>query len=94
MLREGTRPSVVGGENVPLRVRTDVPGGCCTVSVADVDAPTVQVTIGVTQGALTKSAEQVLSDDTILGNQAIVAMNLNASVSSVIVYTSPGPKSP
>lgn len=52
------------------------------------------VTCRVTQGGTTKSAEQLLSDDTILGNQAIVGANVTASVASVIVYTSPGPKSP
>lgn len=48
----------------------------------------------VTQSENTRSAEQVLSDDTIVGNQAIVAVNVTASVASLIVYTSPGPKSP
>jgi hypothetical protein len=52
------------------------------------------VTCRVTQGGMTQSSEQVLSDDTILGNQAIVGMNVIASVRSLMVYTSPGPKSP
>jgi hypothetical protein len=52
------------------------------------------VTCRVTQGEVTQSAEQVLSDDTILGNQAIVGMNIVASVDSLMVYTSPGPKTP
>jgi hypothetical protein len=52
------------------------------------------VTCRVTQDEMTHSAEQVLSDDTILGNQAIVGVNVIASVASVIVYTSPGPKTP
>ena len=52
------------------------------------------LTCRVTQGGATQSADQVLSDDTILGNQAIVGMNVTASVSSVTVYTSPGPKTP
>lgn len=52
------------------------------------------VTCRVTQGGMTQSAAQQLSDDTILGNQAIVGMNVIASVRSLIVYTSPGPKTP
>lgn len=52
------------------------------------------LTCRVTQGGVTRSAEQALADDTILGNQAIVGANITATVSSVIVYTSPGPKSP
>lgn len=48
----------------------------------------------VTQADVTKSTEHVLSDNTIVGNQAIVAMNLSTSVSSMNVYTSPGPKTP
>ena len=54
----------------------------------------ITVTCRVTQGGIAKSTEQVLSDDTILGNQAIVGRNITASVSSLIVYTSPGPKTP
>lgn len=48
----------------------------------------------VTQGEITRSTEQVLSDDTIVGNQAIVVTNVTVSVASMIVYTTPGPKTP
>lgn len=48
----------------------------------------------VTQDAITTSTEQDLADNTLVGNQAIVATNVTASVASLIVYTSPGPKSP
>ena len=48
----------------------------------------------VTANGSTRSTETGLADTTILGNQALVASGATSSVTSLILYTSPGPKSP
>lgn len=84
-----------GGETaVPLTLTSDPLTVVAWRSVTGTLTRVANVTCRVTQGGITKSTEQVLSDDTILGNQAIAGMNVTASIASLIVYTSPGPKTP
>ena len=52
------------------------------------------VTCRVTAGTNTRSIVAPLADTTVLGNQALVAAGATASVTSLVLYTSPGPKSP
>ena len=52
------------------------------------------VTCRVTRGGVNTSAEAVLADTTVVGNQALVAAGASSSVTSMVLYTSPGPKSP
>lgn len=78
-------PVVVGSDPLTLVAWRSVTGTVTRVAA---------VTCRLTQGDTTQSTEQALADDTILGNQAIVGANIRATVSSVIVYTSPGPKTP
>jgi hypothetical protein len=52
------------------------------------------VTCRVTAGGVSRSVEVALSDDLVVGNQALVAAAATAVMTSLIVYTSPGPKSP
>ena len=52
------------------------------------------VTCRVTIGGATRSIEAVLADDTVVGNQALVATGATTTVTSLVLYTSPGPKNP
>jgi len=52
------------------------------------------VTCRVTANGVTRSVEVPLSDDLVVGNQALVAAGATAVMTSLIVYTSPGPKTP
>lgn len=52
------------------------------------------VTCRVSVGGMTRSIEAALADTTVVGNQALVATGASSSVTSLVLYTSPGPKSP
>jgi hypothetical protein len=52
------------------------------------------VTCRVTSGGVNTSIEAALADTTVVGNQALVAAGASSSVTSLVLYTSPGPKSP
>lgn len=52
------------------------------------------VTCRVTLAGATASAEAPLADTTVVGNQALVASGASSTVTSLVLYTSPGPKSP
>jgi hypothetical protein len=48
----------------------------------------------VAQGAVTKETSVMLVDDVVTGSHAIAARDASVDISSVSVYTSPGPKTP
>lgn len=52
------------------------------------------VTCRVTVNGMTRTIEAALADTTVVGNQALVATGATSSVTSLVLYTSPGPKSP
>jgi len=52
------------------------------------------ITCRLTSGGANRSAEATLADTTVVGNQALVAAGASSSVTSLVLYTSPGPKSP
>jgi hypothetical protein len=52
------------------------------------------VTCRIATGGTSKSTEAPLADTTVVGNQALVATGATSSVASLVLYTSPGPKSP
>jgi hypothetical protein len=83
-----------GSTSVPITLTSDPLTLVAWRSVTGTITRVATLTCRVTQGGVTQSADQVLSDDTVLGNQAIVGVNVTASISSLTVYTSPGPKSP
>jgi hypothetical protein len=45
-------------------------------------------------GGMSATTEAPLTDTTVVGNQALVATGATSSVTSLVLYTSPGPKSP
>jgi hypothetical protein len=52
------------------------------------------VTCRVSLAGASRSAEAPLADTTVVGNQALVAIGASSSVTSLVLYTSPGPKTP
>lgn len=88
-LAGGSTTSVAGPALVPpitlVAWRSIVTSGTTRVA---------SVTCRVTAGGVTRSVEVALSDDLVVGNQALVATGAMPVMTSLIVYTSPGPKSP
>ena len=48
----------------------------------------------IATGGMSATTEVALADTTVVGNQALVATGAMSSVTSLVLYTSPGPKSP
>ena len=85
----------------------DLAGGATVVSAGS--APAAPITLvawravfngsatvmcRMTAGGPNRSVEAPLADTTVVGNQALVATGASSSVTSLVLYTSPGPKSP
>jgi hypothetical protein len=53
-----------------------------------------EISCRVTQGAATKQTAAMLVDDIVTGSHAIAARDASADISSLAIYTAPGPKTP